>query len=134
METHYLVLNSNRNEIPKFDILLEQVNNVFNLSMEKFINLQIAASEALINAIVHGNKENPGKNVYIVIEHDENILNVKIKDEGDGFEVDKLPDPTSNENIMKEHGRGIYIIRSLVDDFECNSSSSGTEYILSVRK
>ena len=129
-----MVLKSDRNEIRKFEILLEQVNSVFNLAMEKFINLQIATSEAVINAIVHGNKENPEKNVYIIIEYDDSVLIVKIKDEGEGFDVDKLPDPTSNENILKEHGRGIFIIRSLVDDFKCISSHKGTEYILSVRK
>ncbi|HMS65862.1 MAG TPA: ATP-binding protein [Ignavibacteria bacterium] len=134
METHYLILKSDRNEIPKFDSLLEHVNGEFNLAMEKFINLQIACSEALINAIVHGNKENKDKSVYIIIEYDDYILCVKIKDEGSGFDVSKLPDPTSNENILKEHGRGIFIIRSLVDDFKCNSSDKGTEYVLSVRK
>ncbi|MCY7361692.1 MAG: ATP-binding protein, partial [Ignavibacteria bacterium] len=112
MEKQYLVLNSNRNEIPKFDNLLEKVNGKFNLAMEKFINLQIACSEAIINAIVHGNKENDSKKVYIIIEYDEFLLSVRIKDEGTGFNVDAIPDPTSNENILKESGRGIFIIRS----------------------
>lgn len=134
MEKQYLVLNSNRNEIPKFDNLLEKVNGKFNLAMEKFINLQIACSEAIINAIVHGNKENDSKKVYIIIEYDEFLLSVRIKDEGTGFNVDAIPDPTSNENILKESGRGIFIIRSLVDDFKCISSESGTEYDLTVKK
>jgi len=134
LEKQYLVLNSNRNEIPKFDNLLEKVNGKFNLAMEKFINLQIACSEAIINAIVHGNKENDSKKVYIIIEYDEFLLSVRIKDEGTGFNVDAIPDPTSNENILKESGRGIFIIRSLVDDFKCISSESGTEYDLTVKK
>ncbi|MCY7363185.1 MAG: ATP-binding protein [Ignavibacteria bacterium] len=134
MEKQYLVLNSNRNEIPKFDNLLEKVNGKFNLAVEKFINLQIACSEAIINAIVHGNKENDSKKIYIIIEYDEFLLSVRIKDEGTGFNVDAIPDPTSNENILKESGRGIFIIRSLVDDFKCISSESGTEYDLTVKK
>jgi serine/threonine-protein kinase RsbW len=134
MESHSLVLKSNRNEIRRFEILLEEVNSRFNLAVEKFINLQIACSEALINAIVHGNKEIEAKNVYTEISFNETVLYVKIKDEGGGFEIDKLPDPTSNENLLKESGRGIFIIRSLVDDFRCSSSAEGTEFILAVKK
>lgn len=134
MEKLSLVLESKRNEIQKFDALLEEVNKVFNLPAEKFINLQIACSEALINAIVHGNKEDANKKVLTIIEYNETVLTVGIKDEGEGFQIDSLPDPTSNENILKESGRGIFIIRSLVDEFHCNSTDSGTEFILKVRK
>ncbi|HMS34664.1 MAG TPA: ATP-binding protein [Ignavibacteria bacterium] len=134
MENFTLVLKSNRNEIRRFEVMLEQANQKFNLTVEKFINLQIACSEALINAIVHGNEEDESKNVYTNIEMNELKMSVRIKDEGKGFKVEELPDPTSNENILKENGRGIYIIRSLVDEFTCNSSENGTEFILVVRK
>lgn len=127
-------MKSNRNEIRKFEDLLEQTNRNFNLAMERFINLQIACSEALVNAIVHGNKEDDNKKVYTKIEYDVTVLTVRIKDEGDGFDINKLPDPTSNENILKESGRGIYIINSLVDEFKCYSSDKGTEFILRVKK
>ncbi len=134
MKTLTLVLKSSRSEVRKFEALLEQANSEFNLVMEKFINLQIACSEALINAIVHGNKEDENKHVHTGIAYDEKIMCVRIKDEGSGFNVDALPDPTSNENLMKENGRGIFIIKSLVDEFTCNSSENGTEFILTVLK
>ena len=129
-----LILESKRNEIRKFELLLEKSNEEFNLPVERFINLQIACSEALINAIVHGNRESEDKKVYTEIAYDDMSLFVKINDEGDGFDMSRLPDPTSNENLLKEHGRGIYIIRSLVDDFRCSSSENGTEFILTVKK
>lgn len=129
-----MILKSNRNEIRKFEVLLEQANQKFNLAAEKFVNLQIACSEALINAIVHGNKEDESKSVFTNIEMNELKMCVRIKDEGKGFKIEQLPDPTLNENILKESGRGIYIIRSLVDEFECNSSEKGTEFILTVIK
>lgn len=134
MEKLNLILESNRNEIKKFELLLEKANEEFSLPGERFINLQIACSEALINAIVHGNKENKNKRVYTEIAFDDNSLFVKINDEGSGFDINGVPDPTSNENILKESGRGIYIIRSLVDDFSCSSSEKGTEFILTVKK
>lgn len=134
MENLTLILKSNRNEIRRFEVMLEQANLKFNLAAEKFVNLQIACSEALINAIVHGNKEDESKSVFTNIEMNEFKMSVRIKDEGNGFNIDRLPDPTLNENILKESGRGIYIIRSLVDDFVCNSSEKGTEFILTVVK
>jgi len=129
-----LILESNRNEISKFEAILVEANKIFEMEMEKFINLQIACSEALINAIVHGNKEDYSKKVYTSIVFDENEFVVWIKDEGDGFKIDELPDPTANENLLKESGRGIYIIKSLVDDFHCTSDSNGTEFTLKVIK
>lgn len=134
MDKHILILKSNRNEIRKFEELLEKVKGHFKLSSEKFINFQIACSEALINAIVHGNRENTDKNVYTELENDNVFITVKIRDEGKGFDVNALPDPTDSENILKESGRGIFIIRSLVDEFICNSSDKGTEYILKIKK
>ena len=134
MNSHELILKSKRSEIRKFEELLEEVNKNFNLVMEKFINLQIACSEALINAIVHGNKEDENKKVFTKIEYSEVIIQIRIKDEGKGFDVTGLQDPTTDENILKENGRGIFIIKSLVDEFICNSSTNGTEYVLKVRK
>ncbi len=134
MEKLSLVLLSKRSEVQKFEALLEEANKKFNIAKEKFINLQIACSEALINAIVHGNKENEDKKVYTDIEFDDIVMAVRIKDEGEGFDINSLPDPTSNENILKESGRGIFIIRSLVDEFACIPSENGTEFILKVHK
>ena len=68
------------------------------------------------------------------IQYNDNSITVKIKDEGTGFDINKLPDPTQEENLFKEHGRGIFIMKSLVDNFICNSDESGTEYILTIHK
>ena len=102
--------------------------------IERFINLQIAVSEALVNAIVHGNKENPSKKVHVIINYDKDMIEVKVKDEGDGFDISMLPDPTNEENLLKESGRGVYIIMSLVDEFSFDSNDSGTEMSLVIRK
>lgn len=134
MEKYYMILESKRNEIQKFEELLDNINKEFNLPSEKFINFQIACSEAIINAIVHGNKEQENKRVYIEIVFDNQIMMIKIKDEGNGFDINSLPDPTKSENLFKESGRGIFIIKSLVDEFDCSSSNNGTEYILKVKK
>lgn len=134
MKHYNIVLKSDRSEVSRIEDLLGEINSELKLEMERFINFQIAASEALVNAIVHGNKEDAGKKVYVDISYSDKELEVKIKDEGAGFDVNKVPDPTNEENILKENGRGIYIIRSLVDEFKCDSSDKGTEMTLKVVK
>jgi len=129
-----LTLKSERNEIMKFENLLDQVNEIFGLEEEKFINLKIACSEALINAIVHGNKEDHNKKVYTEIIYDSAQIMIRILDEGKGFILSSIPDPTSDDNLLKESGRGIFIIKSLVDNFICNSTDTGTEFVLKCYK
>jgi serine/threonine-protein kinase RsbW len=134
LEKNILILESRRSEVQRFEQLLESVNKDFCLAAERFINLQIASSEAIINAIVHGNKEDPNKKVLTEICHNSVAIIVVIQDEGGGFDVNKLPDPTAEENLFKESGRGIYIIRSLVDEFDCTSTSTGTKFVLKMNK
>ena len=132
METKKIEIKSQRSEILKIESLLDDIKKEIGLTEEKYVNLQIAISEALINAIIHGNKENPQKKVFIEITYDENFITVKIKDEGEGFDLNKIPDPTNQENIFKEHGRGLFIMKSLVDKFECVPGEEGTEFRLTV--
>ena len=134
MKTLYIELDSQRSEIGKFEEVLARVNEETMFEIERFINLQIAVSEALVNAIVHGNKENPSKKVHVIINYDKDMIEVKVKDEGDGFDISMLPDPTNEENLLKESGRGVYIIMSLVDEFSFDSNDSGTEMSLVIRK
>ena len=132
MITKKIEIKSQKSEILKIESLLDDINKEFGLAEEKYVNLQIAISEALINAIIHGNKENPQKKVFIEITYDDNFITVKIKDEGEGFDLNKIPDPTNQENIFKEHGRGLFIMKSLVDKFECVPGEEGTEFSLTV--
>jgi len=129
-----LKYKSNRKSVADLENLLIEHKAEINLPEEKFVNLQIAVSEAILNAIVHGNKEISEKNVYVKIENDERKITISIKDEGKGFDVNTLPDPTKSENLYKEHGRGIFIIKSLVDIFDCISDSNGTEIIITMLK
>ena len=134
MEKIVLKLKSKRSAIDSIETYLNDINKSVGLDESKFLNFQIAVSEALINAIVHGNHESDSKIVKMEIQYNDNSITVKIKDEGTGFDINKLPDPTQEENLFKEHGRGIFIMKSLVDSFICNSDESGTEYILTIHK
>ena len=71
---------------------------------------------------------------FIVITIDDDFFKVSIKDEGNGFKLDQVPDPTKPENILKESGRGIHIMKSFLDDLQYKFSETGTEVILVLRK
>lgn len=112
--------------------VLESVKHL-NLSEDKLNNLTLSVAEASSNSIVHGNKGDLNKKVYITIEIDEELLTIKLKDEGEGFDPKKIPDPTAPENILKDSGRGIHIMKSFLEDLRFDFSKSGTEITLVLR-
>ncbi|MDA3860902.1 MAG: ATP-binding protein, partial [Melioribacteraceae bacterium] len=84
-------------------------------------------------AMVHGNKLDPKKDVTITIKIFETRIELSIKDMGQGFSPDEVPDPTAPENILKDSGRGIYILRSFIDDVFYNFTEEGTELNLIIQ-
>lgn len=81
-------------------------------------NILLALSETINNAIVHGNKFNKDKLVYVSYKITTQQLIIEVKDEGEGFNPNELPDPTSPDNIEKLYGRGVFLIISLSDKTE----------------
>jgi serine/threonine-protein kinase RsbW len=79
-------------------------------------DVEIALREALANAIIHGNHENPGKHVHVRCRCEPSEISLAIKDEGPGFNVDRISDPTAPENTGSAHGRGIYLMKALMDE------------------
>lgn len=134
MESIYIEIKSDRSEVHKVEQILARLNQKLHFREDRFINLQIAVSEAVVNAIVHGNNEDPGKKVHVIVNYTDDMIEIKVRDEGGGFDISTLPDPTNDENLLKESGRGVYIIMSLVDEFYCNSDDKGTEMGLVIRK
>ena len=88
-------------------------------------DVRLALHEALVNAIVHGNREHPQKRVFVrcrCIESGEVVITVE--DEGVGFDCESVADCTLPDNLMREHGRGIYLIRTLMDDVRFEKGGS----------
>jgi serine/threonine-protein kinase RsbW len=77
--------------------------------------VHLAVEEALVNAIKHGNRHDPGKHVHIVCKLASDRVRVEITDEGEGFDPDSVPDPTADENLDNPSGRGIMLMRSFVN-------------------
>ena len=79
-------------------------------------DVEIALREALANAIIHGNHENPGKHVHVRCRCEPSEITLAIKDEGSGFDIDRISDPTAPENTGSVHGRGIFLMKALMDE------------------
>lgn len=97
---------------------VEDLCTEYNIDDSIFGNMLISVTEAVNNAIIHGNKKNPDKKVIISHSLDNNkpkTLTIKIVDEGDGFDYLNLPDPTAPENIEMIGGRGVFLIKQLAD-------------------
>jgi serine/threonine-protein kinase RsbW len=115
-------------------ITIEEFVNYFakdlGLSDEQLSVLLLAVTEATTNAIIHANKCDPSKLVKIHAQIENSKLVIKIKDEGKGFDPTKLPDPTEPENLLKDSGRGVYLMKVYMDEVKYNVTPAGLETIL----
>lgn len=105
--------------------IVDELSAQYNFGTEIYGNILVAAVEAVNNAIIHGNKIDESKSVHIKIEIKDHMLCIRVRDEGEGFDITKVADPTLPENIEKPHGRGLFLIRHLAD--ETNFFNQGTE-------
>jgi len=116
--------------LPEMETFILEKFHEFDIPKDIKDNLEIAVAEAAANSILHGNKSDPSKNVDVKISLTSSNLIISFKDEGVGFNPNNVPDPTVPENIQKSSGRGLHIMKSLVDDVKYNFTESGTELIL----
>ncbi len=93
-------------------------------------DLSISITELFNNAIHHGNKNDISKDVVITYIQDPSFLVISIKDQGPGFQPEELRDPLAPENLLAENGRGIYLVKNLVDDVKFRISEDGTEVLI----
>ncbi|MDF1572206.1 MAG: ATP-binding protein [Bacteroidales bacterium] len=96
--------------------VIDDMSLELDLTDEVYGNVLVATMEATNNAIVHGNKSDPNKQVQLEIIKNEEVLVIKIKDQGNGFDYAHVPDPTAPENLEKINGRGIFLMKRLSDD------------------
>lgn len=111
-----LIISSQLININKVRFFLDEIFAQSCLNRSYFNHVFLGLSEAVQNAIVHGNGMDAAKIVLIYIKYFEKQLFIEVKDEGDGFHVDCNNDPTCFENLKKEHGRGIFFLRQIADE------------------
>jgi serine/threonine-protein kinase RsbW len=116
-------LESNQDSFNTIEGDLRNLIKPFNLNQEKFGEILVSLTEAITNAVRHGNKFDASKSVAVEFVGDESRLYFRVSDEGNGFDYDAVPDPTSPENLLTCGGRGVHIMKALTD--ELNYSDSG---------
>jgi serine/threonine-protein kinase RsbW len=131
-EKYHLEIESDPNNL----ITVEEFVNYFckdiQLPDEKLSDVLLAVTEATTNAIIHANKSDANKKVTIDVEILNSKMIVKVKDEGEGFDPAEIPDPTEPENLLKDHGRGIYLMKVYMDDLQYKRTPNGMLTILTL--
>jgi len=129
-ENYTLEIESNPNNL----ITVEEFVNYFakdiGIPEERMNGLMLSVTEATTNAIKHANKSDESKLVKINVNVEGRKVIISVKDEGIGFDPQKIPDPTEPENLLKDSGRGVYLMRFYMDDLKYNITPTGTETIL----
>lgn len=123
-----LKIESSADNLRLVERLIEDVCDIYNVNEDNFGNILIAVTEAVNNAIYHGNKGNPSKSVQIGFENQDKKITFSVSDEGQGFDYNSLPDPTDPNNIDKINGRGVFLMKHLADKVEFNQN--GKEVLL----
>ncbi len=120
-------LPSDKNSIRKVEPMMFSIRKTINIPDEKFFCIMIAATEAVNNAIIHGNKLDKSKKAFIEISACKDSVCITIEDQGTGFDPEKIEDPRTPENLLKEGGRGIFLIKEIADRCRFYCTASGTK-------
>ena len=112
--------------------LIDDICAKHEVNEDNYGNILIAITEAVNNAIHHGNKSNPLAEVKVSFSIDDKELSFTVEDEGPGFDYDGLPDPTDPKNIEKPHGRGVFLMRNLSDDISFLDDGSTVKMVFDI--
>jgi len=115
-------------------VVSDQVGRDAGLDDDGVHWMGVAIRESVINAIRHGNQNDASKRVFVDFDRDASELRIRVRDEGDGFDPDTLADPLAPENLLKASGRGIFLIRSFMDDVRLQRASEGGMEVLMIKR
>ncbi len=127
-------LSSRLKSVSQVETFAKSLQKEFNIDEEVFPKILISVTEAVNNAIIHGNQIDENKEVVLQSYYKEDKLTICVADEGPGFEVTKVPDPCCKENIEKSGGRGVLIMRTLSDDIRFKNNGSCVEMTFNIKK
>ncbi len=123
-------MESTLESVNKAEEMADKVAAQAGIDEDTRSGVSMAVREAMINAVLHGNNYDPAKRVNLTLEQNGKELIVTIIDEGRGFVPEEVPDPLAPENLLKESGRGIFLMRAFMDEVRFRKLNPGTEIIL----
>lgn len=127
-----LTIPSELSNITMVEAMIDRICLTIGVQEDSYGNILIAITEAFNNAVIHGNKFDSTKDVSILVNENDDVILFSVSDLGSGFDYTSLPDPTAPENIEKENGRGIFLIKNLAD--EVSFSETGQVITISFNK
>jgi serine/threonine-protein kinase RsbW len=117
-QTRTVTFPSVKENVALVERFVDEICEFYNIGDENYGNILIAITEAVSNAIYHGNRLDPDKSVRFFYETKDNNLCFTVQDEGRGYNPETLPDPTDPENVENPNGRGVFLMRRLTDDIK----------------
>ncbi len=127
-----LVIKSKIENMSLVENFIDEVAVELSIVSDLYGNVLISTIEAVTNAIIHGNDNDPDKSVKINVEKIDKTLNVTVADEGPGFNVDIVPDPTKPDYIEQPNGRGIFLMKNLTDDLKFDKNGAVVTLIFNI--
>ena len=125
-------ISSKIENLREVERIIDEISAEYELGTEVYGNILIASLEAVNNAISHGNKLDPDKDVEINIKIQKGLLTIITKDKGTGFDYNNVPDPTAPENIESVNGRGIFLMKQLSDGLTFHEEGRVSEMIFNI--
>ena len=124
-QTTRLVLPSHIEAVADAAVAMTDFLRNCGVSEELSFGIEMAVRESVTNAMVHGNQEDESKSVEVIFNCHDNELEIEVRDQGEGFDPAKVPDPTNAENLLKTSGRGIFLMRTFMDEIEWRNRPEG---------
>ena len=123
-------LNSTMESVCEVEAAADKLAAEAGLNEDERFHVTMAVREAAVNAVLHGNEYDPTREIAVGLENTGKALVFTIADEGRGFSPEAVPDPLAPENLLRGTGRGIFLIRSLMDEVHFRQLHPGTELTL----
>ncbi|MEW6412093.1 MAG: ATP-binding protein [Candidatus Zixiibacteriota bacterium] len=121
-----ITIPSSQEYLTDVDVFIEGILRGYGADESVIADIAISVSELVNNAICHGNKSSGEKTVQVSIGRNGGKVSITITDQGGGFDPHNIEDPLADENLLKEAGRGIFIVRNLMDSVEFGDVAGGT--------
>ena len=134
LETTELKFPSRIESVGEAAAAVSDFMNRLGVSEDVAFGVDMAIREAVTNAVVHGNKLEPGKTVHLKLSNTPEGFEISVHDQGSGFNPDDVPDPTADENIMKTSGRGIFFMRNFMDEVVWTKDAGGGTRVRMTKK
>jgi serine/threonine-protein kinase RsbW len=134
VETNELKFPSHVEAVAEAAAAVSEFLNRLGIGEDVAFGVDLAVREAVTNAVVHGNKLDEAKVVEVKLRNTADAFEISVHDQGSGFNPNDVPDPTKDENLLKNSGRGIFFMRNFMDEVDWSAGPTGGTTVRMVKK